>query len=159
MCTFVVGSIASSMEEHYDDSRFTTSMSNVPTSVSGFLPSVYVTVGLGFSYSGLINANVSGDIYPQRPVRISVDRLNYLSSVYRLPYETDNMVINTYISVVPQRLPKANLVQLVAYMLQDGLSTVELDVNWQCMLQICPTSGRMLEVIYDDCPSEWANHL
>ena len=64
------------------------------------------------------------------------------------------MVITKYISVFPQRLPKASLAQLVAYMLQDGLSTVGLDVSWQDMLQTCPTSGRTLEVIYDDSSSE-----
>ena len=59
MCTFAVGWVASSMEEHYDNSILTVSASDVPTSVSDFLPSVYATVGLGFSYSGMIDTNAA----------------------------------------------------------------------------------------------------
>ena len=133
-CTFAIGWGTAFIEEDYFQSGEIVSASDIPTPILDFLGPNLADSGLGFTYFGPIFANSSGHAYPQRPVTMSVEWLNYLNPISTLSDGTNNTVINAYMSVFPERLPEIGLAQLVAYMLQGGLSVIGLDLAWQGML-------------------------
>ena len=87
----------------------------------------------GISYEAAIYANESGSRYPQRPIRLPVEWLEYLNPVSTLVNGTNATVINAYLSPFSEfgRIPTYLLAEILTQVLGTGLSLYGADLPWQ----------------------------
>ena len=139
MCTFAVGWGTSVLENDYLQDQTLPSASGIPP----FLSDSFVIGGMNsdLDFTGPIFAHGPGYAFPQRPVRIDVDWLNYLNPISTLPDGSNNTIINAFMALFPRRLAEANLAQLISYMLLSGLSTIGLDLPWQGTFRLISISS------------------
>ena len=146
MCTMAAGWGTSSVEQDLFQGDFYVSPTDVPASLHYLLKSNRITSGSGYSAYGPLFANVSGSAYPQRPVRMPPEWLEYLNPTSTLLDGTNQTIINAYMALFPERLSEFSLAQMVTFMLQAGLSVVGIDLAWQ---------GIVHSKFHPHSPSQW----
>ena len=114
------------------------SPSDIPGPLTHLLNSDLGALTLGFSLYRPIFANESGSAYPQRPVQLAVDWLEFLNPITELADGTNITVINAYMSLFSDRLPEYSLAQLLTHMLDGGLAVIGSDLAWQGRTVIDP---------------------
>ena len=130
-CTLAAGWGTSKMEEDLYAADFYTSPYNVPAAFQKIFKSDKQGDVTGIVSYAPIFGNISGSAYPQRPITMPVEWLQYLNPTILFPDGTNTSVINEYMSTYPERLSAFGLAQLITQMLTVGLSTIGADLPWQ----------------------------
>ena len=101
----------------------------VPTSLNGFINKV--ALGTAESWVAPFWANVSGDSFPQKLVKMPVDWLAYLNPTLEFSDGSNSTAINKYLSPFPQDSREAGVSKVITMMLDIGLSTIGQDLPWE----------------------------
>ena len=131
-CSIATGWGTSSIYQDWYEGLIYLSSSNVPAPISSDVISAQGPRTPGIPFTQPIFANESDHVYPQRPVTLPAQWLQYLNPVTTLPDGSNNSVINAYMSLFTGRLSEYDLAQLVSFMVGSGMSIIGLDLAWQC---------------------------